>query len=70
MKKEYLCLLLSFLLCFTLGCDLLEWALTDIGGWNLSACVDGYDTCWELFMDNKDFILDGEQGVNNALNFP
>lgn len=40
------------------GC--LEASLTDISGWDLSACVDGFDTCYDLFFDNEEKILGGE----------
>ena len=36
------------------GCKLLEGATSDIYGWDVSACVSGFSTCWELFTDNAD----------------
>lgn len=30
------------------GCKLLESATSDISGWDISACVSDFDTCWEL----------------------
>ena len=36
------------------GCKLLENAVSDVDGWDVSACVDGFGTCWELFFDNVD----------------
>lgn len=41
------------------GCNLLEGDVNDIGGWDISACVSGFDTCWELFWDNSDKFEDG-----------
>ena len=40
------------------GCDLLESAVSDVDGWDLSACVSGIDTCWELYTDNTDKFSD------------
>jgi len=45
--------------CLLSGCDLIENQLTDISGWDLSACYDGFGTCWELFTDNSDKIYGG-----------
>lgn len=39
----------------------LENSLTNINNWDLSACVNGFDTCFELFQDNRDQIV-GELG--------
>lgn len=36
------------------GCRLLEGVASDVGGWDISACVSDLDTCWELFTDNTD----------------
>lgn len=36
------------------GCELLENAVSDVDGWNVSACVDGFSVCWDLFFDNAD----------------
>lgn len=41
------------------GCDLLEGAVSNIEGWDVSACVDGFSVCWELFWDNSDKFEDG-----------
>lgn len=67
MKKlsRILCIAISLLLIS--GCGILENSLTDIDGWDLSACVSGYDTCLELFLDNSDRILGGEQVIINNL---
>ena len=35
------------------GCNLVEGAASDVGGWDVSACVSGMDVCWELFTDNS-----------------
>ena len=49
---------------FVSGCGLVESSVTNIQGWDLSACIGGgFDVCWELFSDNSDQILgdfDGE----------
>ena len=50
---------LTAFLMMTSGCRLLESAVSDVGGWDVSACVDGFGTCWELFFDNADKFEDG-----------
>ena len=59
--------ILSIIFCvgvlFIAGCGVVENSLTDISGWDLSACVDGFDTCWDLFWDNSDRILGGEPAI-------
>ncbi len=46
----------SFVICLfgCSGCDLLR-----INGWDLSACVSGMDTCWNLYWDNSDKFAGG-----------
>ncbi len=36
------------------GCNILEDATSDVSGWNVSACIDGFGTCFELWRDNAD----------------
>lgn len=52
---------LSLIVCLfgCVGCDLLENAVSDIGGWDVSACVDGFGVCWELYFDNVDKFENG-----------
>jgi hypothetical protein len=50
-----------------MGCDLLKYALSDVSGWDVSACVDGFETCIELFTDNQDRILGGRSAVDVLL---
>jgi len=49
-------LLISIFFCFLSGCTLFEYVLSDVSGWDLSACIDGFDTCFELFLDNSDKV--------------
>ncbi len=51
------------------GCKLIEGMVSDVGTWDLSACVDGFDVCWELFFDNADKFEDGFVDGMNTL-FP
>jgi len=51
-------LLIICLLIFS-GCGLLERMTSNINGWDISACVDGFDVCWEFFWDNSDKFEDG-----------
>lgn len=41
------------------GCNLLESVASDIGDWDVSACISGLDVCWDLFWDNSDKFEDG-----------
>jgi hypothetical protein len=46
------------------GCGFL---LTDISGWDISACGHGFDefgVCYELFSDNQEKILGGQSVVD------
>jgi hypothetical protein len=47
-----------------------EWALTDIQGWNLSACGKNWDSigvCYQLFDDNQEKILGGRSAIDAAM---
>jgi len=61
MKKKLLSLALgTYLLASPLGC-----LLTDIGGWDLSACVEeDFTTCFVLFSDNQEQILGGQSVID------
>ena len=53
------------------GCGLLENSLSnqntvDLLGLDYSACVDGFDTCFEFLMDNDEVLL-GKDVNSNAL---
>lgn len=60
-------LLIAFCCMFLFGCDLIESSLTDIGNWNLSACYDGFGTCWSLFWDNSHQIVGGSNILDDIL---
>jgi len=47
------------------GCTLNP--LTDISGWDLSACWSGFGTCYELFTDNQQRILGGQTAIGAIL---
>jgi len=53
-------ILLCVFLCLISGCAIIEYPLTDIEGWDLSACVEYPEACYELFTDNQEKILDGK----------
>jgi len=59
MSKIACTLLLTAALFLTSGCAILEKATSNVGGWDASACVKGYDVCWELFWDNSEKFEDG-----------
>ncbi len=60
MMRRILCtLLLTLCLLVCNGCTLLEGAVSDVGGWDVSACVDGFSVCWDLYWDNSDKFEDG-----------
>ncbi len=62
-KRCTVCLMLLFSLLG--GCTLNP--LTDISGWDLSACWDGFGTCYELFTDNQQRILGGQTAIGAIL---
>ncbi len=46
----------------TSGClheRLVEGAVSNVAGWDVSACVSGFGTCWDLFWDNSEKFEDG-----------
>jgi hypothetical protein len=49
------------------GCDIMNYALSDVSGWNLSACTEEYSVCWNLFWDNRSHIQGGATAVENLL---
>ena len=53
-RKIFVVVFLTACLAICNGCDLLEDLTGDIDGWDISACVSGFDVCWELFFDNVD----------------
>ena len=67
MRRWGIITILSVIILLCSGCEPIEWFLSDISGWNLSACVDGFNTCYELFMDNSDRILGGPAVVEDVL---
>jgi len=58
-RKISLTVLITVCLFWCGGCNLLEGAASDIQGWDISACVNGFGVCWELFFDNADKFEDG-----------
>jgi hypothetical protein len=59
MRKILCTLLLAVGLFLCSGCKLLENMVSDVQGWNMSACVNGIDVCWQLFWDNSEKFEDG-----------
>lgn len=49
------------------GCKPLENLTNDVSGWNLSACVSDFGTCWKLYFDNRNKFANGFAGAMNAL---
>lgn len=60
-KRNLLSLILFSIVCCLIssGCKLLESAVQDVGTWDISACVSGFSTCWDLFWDNSEKFEDG-----------
>ncbi|KKM95015.1 hypothetical protein LCGC14_1192460 [marine sediment metagenome] len=50
-----------------IGCSAAEFLLSDISGWDFSACVDGFSTCRELLEDNQDKIFGGQETIDEVL---
>jgi hypothetical protein len=49
------------------GCDLINTALSDIGGWDVSACWGNIGVCYDLFSDNEEKILGGQTVIDLLL---
>lgn len=65
MKRNWVSLvLLCALVVPVAGCFIEDWlglAVSDVDGFDLSACVEsaaGRSTCWQLFWDNSDILFD------------
>jgi len=54
MRKSLCIIILTVGAMFCNGCKLLETMVSDVGGWNFAACVDGFSTCWQFYWDNAD----------------
>jgi len=70
MSVKYKLLCLIGIICelfFLSGCNLLENAVSNVGGWDISACIDGFGTCWELYSDNQDKFNDSFATAINGL---
>ena len=66
MMKKALCTLMLLVCLLCNGCKFLESFVSDVDGWNLSACVDGFGTCFELWRDNADKFGGGfVEAMNN-----
>ncbi len=62
MSRIVCTLILTAALFLTSGClhkRLVEGVVGNVGGWDVSACVTGFGTCWELFWDNSTRFEDG-----------
>ncbi len=53
MRKKLCIIFLTSSMFLCSGCHLLEGLVSNVGGWDVSACVSGFSTCWELFTDNS-----------------
>lgn len=69
MKYQKLLLLLIVCLLALPGCAILRPFVKDIDGWDLTACAsrEGFKVCKELFLDNKEKILGGQQAIDLIL---
>lgn len=63
MKRYFIYVMIfAAMVCFS-GCGVAEFALSDVNGWDYSACVSSFNNfgvCNEFFWDNFDIIQ--EQG--------
>jgi len=69
MRRMLCTLILSVGLLLGGGCTLLEGVTSNVVGWDVSACVSGFDTCWELFWDNSGKFEDGFVAAIDAITF-
>jgi len=69
MRHMLIVSLLAIALC-TSGCGAVEFGLSDVSGWDLSACGEDFDSfsvCSDLFFDNEELILGGETLIDVLL---
>lgn len=59
MRRKLCATFLTACMLLCSGCDILENAVSNIRGWDVSACVSGISVCWELFWDNSEKFEDG-----------
>ncbi len=72
MRKIACTLILTVALFLTSGCiheELVEGVVSDVAGWDVSACVSGFGTCWELFTDNAEKFEDGFADALDSITF-
>lgn len=65
-------LILTAALFLTSGClheGLVEGAVSNVAGWDVSACVSGFSTCWELFTDNAEKFEGGFADALDSITF-
>lgn len=62
--RRFLCAVLGTCLAIFGNCSPLESITSDVAGWDVSACVSGFDVCWDLFWDNSDKF---EEGFTDAM---
>lgn len=67
MRKILCKFLLITLLLGVSGCSILEGFFSNVGGFDLSACVGNFDVCIELFRDNADQFGEGASPLDGIL---
>jgi len=62
MKKTLIGLVFVIVMCMSSGCKATDWilegVLSDVEGWDLSACASKLSVCIELFTDNQDKFIE------------
>lgn len=56
MRNLIILLVIALVVALTPGCVIVESLLSDVGGFDLTACEGNYDVCAELYFDNVDNI--------------
>ena len=69
MRRMLCTLILSVGLLLGGGCTLLEGVTSNVVGWDVSACVSGFDVCWELFTDNAEKFEPGFVSALDSVTF-
>lgn len=61
--------IIALIICVSIcgGCNFLETMVSDVGGWDFSACVDGFGTCWEFYFDNADNLGNDPSAITGDL---
>lgn len=59
MRKCIIGLGLTLILVLSSGCTIVDALLSNVNGYDLTGCSNGWSVCWELYWDNVDRLPSG-----------